>query len=219
MIKQMRRTALAAGFAALSLASSASWAASNTYEFKTFFDTSTTKDLLDTKTLDYSVATLTVADITGGVQLTLSQLTNDFPAKSGGTYLEALWLNSTAKSGVLKSVTGPGLAFGSGYTSVPLVKDAGYKYNYNVDFKSKSFAEGQSATLTILGKGLTASTFNSTPMLDLGNVNKPYTGFLGLNSDVHFIGKLVPTIPEPSTYALMGLGLVGLALVRRRKAA
>jgi hypothetical protein len=29
-------------------------------------------------------------------------------------------------------------------------------------------------------------------------------------------GDLTPAIPEPSTYALMGLGLVGLALAKRR---
>jgi hypothetical protein len=28
---------------------------------------------------------------------------------------------------------------------------------------------------------------------------------------------ITPTIPEPSTYALMGLGLVGISLVARRR--
>ena len=69
----LRRIAAAAGLAVLSLASSASWAARYTYNFNTFFDTSTTTDLLDTKTLAYSVATLTISDITGGVQVSLTQ--------------------------------------------------------------------------------------------------------------------------------------------------
>ena len=30
--------------------------------------------------------------------------------------------------------------------------------------------------------------------------------------------KVTPVVPEPSTYALMGLGLVGISLVARRRA-
>jgi hypothetical protein len=50
-------------------------------------------------------------------------------------------------------------------------------------------------------------------MLEVAGVGKPYSGFLGLNNVLHF----VPTVlPEPGTYALMGLGLLGMALVRRQ---
>jgi hypothetical protein len=226
MIKIARQSAIAAGIAALSLASTASWAASYTYDFKTFFDTSTTSDLLDTKTLDYSVASLTIADITGGVQLTLTQLNNAFPSGTGGTFAEALWL--AGPKGTLKlTSSNTSLALGSGYQSLfPLVKDAGYTYPWNIDFSSKTFAEGETATLTITGTGVTAAAFakaGTVPMLDLGNVGKPYaTTLFGitLNSDVHFIGKLsTASVPEPSTYALMGLGLAGIAFARRRRAA
>lgn len=222
MIKLVRRTAVAAGIAALSLASSASWAASYTYDFKTFFDTSTTLDLLDTKTLSYSVATLNITDITGGVQLSLSQLANAFPAKtSAGTFIEALWLSGP--NGTLASTSGTALASGSGYSwLLPLIKDAGYTYQWNIDFASSKFAEGTTSTLTIKGTGVTAAAFakaGTVPMLDLGNVGSPYNGLLGLTPSVHFIGKLQASVPEPSTYALMGLGLVGIAAVARRRAA
>lgn len=219
MIKLVRQTAMAAGIAALSLASSASWAASYTYDFKTFFDTSTTLDLLDTKTLSYSVASLTIADITGGVQLTLNQTVNAFPSKTGGTFVEALWLSGP--KGTLTSKSGPGLVAGSGYNLLPLIKDAGYLYPWNIDFTTKSFAEGGTSVLTITGTGVTAAAFakaGTVPMLDLSNVAAPYTGLLGLTSSVHFIGKLSPPIPEPGTYALMALGLGGLGFVVRRRA-
>lgn len=225
MMKLVRRTAVAAGIAALSLASSASWAASYTYDFKTFFDTSTTLDLLDTKTLSYSVASLTIADVAGGVSLSLTQNDTAFPSKTGGTFVEALWLkgpNGTLKMTSPASITS--LASGSGYNSLlPVIKDAGYTYPWNIDFASKTFAEGETATLTILGTGVNAAAFakaGTVPMLDLGNIGSPYTGLLGLTSSVHFIGTLQPVqnLPEPSTYVLMGLGLVGIA-VRARRAA
>ena len=52
------------------------------------------------------------------------------------------------------------------------------------------------------------------------------TGVLALQLDVHSnVGvsaehfSTIPTIPEPSTYALMGLGLVGIGFAARRRRA
>lgn len=217
MNKFVRQAVSAAGLVALGLASSASWAATATWEFKTFFDTSTAS-ATDTKTLGYSIATLTAKDITGGVEFVLTQNNNAFPAKLGGTFVDALWLKGPNGSLKLDSTDTPLSLLGltSGYSKNGF-KEEGYSFNWDIDFLDGGFSEGESAKFRITGTGVTLAAFGSTPMLDIDNVAKPYTsGFLGLNDNVHFIGTLVP---EPSTYAMLGLGLVGITCVARRRRA
>jgi hypothetical protein len=218
-----RRIAAAVGFAALSLASSAGFASTATYNFSTFFDTSTA-DKLDTKTLAYNVATLTLTDITGGVQVSLTELSNNFAQKNAaGTYLDTLWLSGV--KGTVTNVSGTGTsslytAFNSTKPSTP---ETGYSYPWAISFAgilSSGIKEGANSIFKITGTGVTvAALTKTTPMIDLTNVGAPYnTSFLGLGGgNVHFIGKLGSSIPEPSTYALMGLGLVGVAAAARRR--
>ena len=49
--------------------SSSAWADSYTIDFKTFFNTATADNPFDTKTLNYSVAKLTISDLAGGLYL------------------------------------------------------------------------------------------------------------------------------------------------------
>jgi len=74
---------------------------------------------------------------------------------------------------------------------------------------------GSSALKSVDNKASTTNIDNTT----FGGTNAPYgkaAGFGWINSTIKVTAT--PAIPEPSTYALMGLGLVGLSLVARRKA-
>jgi hypothetical protein len=73
---------------------------------------------------------------------------------------------------------------------------------------------------TISGLSVTTAGFNffsgSLGLLSTGvNALKAVADYGTVTSQLHFS---VREVPEPSTYALMGLGLVGISLVARRRA-
>lgn len=192
--------------------------ASYQYEFKTYFDESTLLNLFDTATFSVPVATLTVTDITGGVQLTLKANSTAFPAKSSaGNFIEELWLDGG--NGTLKlTSTNTSLATGSGYSILPSVPKLGYSYNWDIDFKASTFAEGETTTMTILGTGINARTLvaGALPMITLGNVGSPLANLSGMT---YFVASHPTAVPEASSVAMAALGLAGLGVWSRRKKA
>ncbi|AOY01882.1 PEP-CTERM sorting domain-containing protein [Jeongeupia sp. USM3] len=72
--------------------------------------------------------------------------------------------------------------------------------------------------------GLQSLVFNQGTRSFSGSFNLPaagtYTSFFAVTKDANWVGKLnlnVVPVPEPETYALMGAGLLGVLLSRRRK--
>ena len=89
-------------------------------------------------------------------------------------------------------------------------------------FRSLGTDAGTSVTSSTTARalGLAASNFVlSQSFIDLmaNTYNMDATQFGYLAGIVKSVNINTVSVPEPSTYALMGLGLVGMALVSRRK--
>lgn len=192
--------------------------ASYQYDFKTYFDESTILNPFDTASYTVPVATLTVTDIAGGVQLSLKANSTAFPAKtSAGNYIEELWLDGG--NGTLKlTSTNTSLVSGSGYKILPVIPKLGYSYNWDIDFKAATFAEGETTTMTILGTGINARSFvnGGLPMITLGNVGSPLANLSGMT---YFVASHPTCVPEAGSVAMASLGLAGLGFWSRRKKA
>lgn len=214
-----RQTARLVVLAAAAITAASAQAAVYNYGFKTLYDSTTWYNPLDQKTMTdaNSVAWLKIEDIAGGAKLTLTFHDTDFPGTSKGLFLDNLWLEASTGGSITKL---SGDQFSGRYYKYGFLTPELQTRNWNIDYTDGAFKEGETSTFTILGNGISADSFNGeAPMIELANVGAPYNAPFGLNKTVRFVGTQF-TVPEPSTYALMGLGLVGIALIaRKRKAA
>jgi hypothetical protein len=121
------------------------------------------------------------------------------------------------------------------YMNVAAGFDTGFSFYYTAPYYGGSVSvydglNGSGALLATLDLGLTSSTCGS----EYGAGYCPFVAsgiaFAGIAKSVSFagtanyivfddvtFGSITPGVPEPTTYALFGLGLAGLAYARRRR--
>jgi len=214
-MKNTRSFLLAAAAIAMATAASTASAAVFQYQFKTYYDGSTINPL-DTKVFPSIVAGMTVSDIAGGASVSLHFKDTLLPDASSTQKmaLDRLWMSGPA--GTATKLTGDTFAASRSSFGSSLPDNVFETRNWTVDY-STAFNEGETSTFKITGTGVTASSLlTKAPVIEIDNVGGTYGKWT--SKSVRFIGTVAP-IPEPSTYVLMGLGLVGVAFAARRKSA
>jgi hypothetical protein len=144
---------------------------------------------------------------------------NSYYASNGTDYLRLYQSTTTLKnsSGALFSVNSIDLA--NSYTSTATASP----YNATATLTG-TFADGKTVTTSyVLSNNNFASTNDYTTALLAGFTNLTSftiaaTGY-NLNVDNIVINQAAANVPEPASVALLGLGLAGFAVARRRKAA
>ncbi|WP_290874164.1 PEP-CTERM sorting domain-containing protein [Aquabacterium sp.] len=139
---------------------------------------------------------------------------------------------STTSGGVTKTLNVTGISYSNATKSLSAVLTMDSVQKYSGVFLTSATTPSVSETFNAaLGTGLlTTGSLNltsssATAVLSAFGLSTSalYVGFLqGVNFgtlkvDVTAAASVTPSVPEPGTYALMGLGLVGIAAVARRR--
>ena len=153
----------------------------------------------------FDITTL-IRNATAG--LTVSKITFDSSAThtSDGSYIVMdSVLSTSGPSGGSATFFGGGSLFGFDYTGFGSVKDASFSWDPDSAINSSFGALASD----LLGMVVTAETS--------AGVLTGVFGQMTFGEERGYGTQLTAAIPEPSTYALMGVGLLGMAFVARRR--
>lgn len=160
---------------------------------------------LDSSLATGSVGTISFTDVAGGTRVDL--LADwDSALLGNSVFLTSLLLNYDGTL-TTPTVTGGSVLRNFGAATGAGV-NAGFSYDYQVQFPTSArgnrLTDGESVSL--LFAGASASHFSPAALVHL-------QGLTGGGS----VKVITNPVPEPETWAMLGLGLAGVVLARRRK--
>lgn len=161
------------------------------------------------------------ATVNGGALGGTGTVSQAVTVNSGGAIMggDGTTGTTTTVSGSLTMNTGSAvaIALGAGGAHSTLARTGGGAWNFQGNQAFSFLDQGAVAGTTYSGI-ITGLAGDPTTTAGWTIANSGWTGTFAYNGGTNSIDFTLATIPEPTTLAMLGLGLAGMAFVRRRKA-